>query len=254
MTDESQSLDSMLNDEPQEAVEVQEAEAVSEPPEQTETAAEKRSRDEQGRFAAKTGVDEAVPPTDKLPQEDYKAIREEREKRQKLELELEALRNQINQRPQEPPPSLWDDDQAWQQHFGGQVVSAAVQQATFKSKLDMSEMMARQANPDFNEAWEPMNEFLNQNPQLAQQAIESAHPWDMAYKAFKNNKTMSELGAVDVADLEAKLREQIMAEMQQSSAPAMQQSVPPSITGQRNVGARTGPTWSGPKSLSDMLG
>jgi hypothetical protein len=254
MTEESQSLDSMLNDEPEDTVEAQEAETVSETPEPTETPAEARERDENGRFAAKTGVEEeTVPPTDKLPQEDYKAIREEREKRQKLEQELEALRQQINQASQEPPPpppSVWEDENAW----GGQLVNTAVQQATTNARLDMSEMMVRQANEDFEEVKAQFLDMAKDNPSLAQQALADPHPWKKAYDMAKNHTAMSELGAVNVADLEAKLRAQIMAEMQQGETPAYQASVPPSITGQRNVGARSGPAWSGPKSLSDMLG
>jgi hypothetical protein len=251
MTEEGQTLDSMLNDEPEEAVY---EEAVSETPDQTEAAAEARARDEQGRFAAKTGVnDETVPPTDKLPQEDYKAIREERDKRQKLEQELEALRQQINQapqEPQEPPASVWEDEVAW----GGQLVNTAVQQAGNTSRLMMSEMMATQAHPDFAELKNDIYKFVDDNPAVNQKLMQSPHPWDMAYQEFQKHQRMQELGAVDVADLEAKLREQIMAEMQQGQSPSFQSAVPPSITGQRNVGTRSGPVWSGPKSLSDMLG
>lgn len=247
---EGQSLASMLNDEPEDTVEVEQTETASETPEQTETAAEARARDEQGRFAAKTGVDDTVPPTDKLPQEDYKAIREERDKRQTLERELAALKEQFQQQNQEPPapaPSVWEDEHAW----GGQLVNTAVHQATVNARLDMSEMMVRQANPDFEEVKAQFLDMAKDNPSLAQQALADPHPWDKAYKMAKNHTAMAELGAVNVADLESKLREKIMAEQQQGQAPSP--SLPPSLTGERNVGARSGPTWSGPQSLSDLL-
>ena len=107
-------------------------------------------RDEHGRFAAReTGVEpeqaepelDAVPPTAGLPREDYKAIREEREKRQRAEAELQALREHLAsiQNPPEPPPSIWDDDQGALQHVKQEAVSMAVQQATLNAKLDMSE-------------------------------------------------------------------------------------------------------------------
>lgn len=247
---EGQSLDSMLNDEPEDTVEVEQTEAVSETPEQTEEAPSGPARDETGRFAAKTGVDDPVPPTDKLPQEDYKAIREEREKRQTLERELEALKQQFQQQTQEPAapaPSVWEDENAW----GGHLVNTAVQQATTNARLDMSEMMVRQANPDFEEVKAQFLDMAKENPSLAQQALADAHPWNKAYQMAKNHSAMQELGAVNVADLEAKLREKIMAETQQGQPPA--QGLPPSLTGERNVGARSGPAWSGPASLSDLL-
>ena len=129
------SLDDILdgNDEP---------EVMAEPqPEQTE----ERPRDESGRFAPK-GVEpqqeepvaEAVPPTaDRLPKDVYEPLKAVRDENNALKEQLETLAKQIqaNQQPPAPPPSIWEDDQAWQQHFGGQVVSQAVQQATYQSKL-----------------------------------------------------------------------------------------------------------------------
>lgn len=249
MTEET-SLETLLNGEPSTT---SEPEAVQEPV-QTDGPV----RDENGRFAAKTGVEpevetqpEPVPPTDKLPKEDYKAIREEREKRQTLERELEALRQQIQavQNPPEPPPSVFEDEQGWQQHFGSQVVQTAVQQATLNAKLDMSEMMVRQANPDFEEVKAEFLALAQQNPTLRDQALADPHPWNKAYQIAKNHRAMQELGATDLDTLKAKLREELMAEMQ--VAPA--RTVPPSLASERNVGQRTGPQWQGPKSLSDLL-
>jgi hypothetical protein len=110
--------------------------------------------------------------------------------------------------------------------------------------------MARQAFNDFGDAWEPMNRWLESNPTVAQQASADAHPWGYAYRAFKNQQTMQELGATDMETLKAKLREELMAEAQ-AQKPAV---IPPSLSTQRSVGARSGPAWSGPTPLSDILG
>ena len=255
MDTEGTSLDDLLNGEP---------EAVDTAPVQAEPSNEPEgpARDEHGRFAAKTGVEPetgTVPPTDRLPQEDYKALREEREKRQTLEREMEALRQQFQafQQPKEPPappPSMWEDEQGWQQHFGNEVVSTAVQQATFNAKLDMSEMMVRQANADFEEVKAEFIALAQQNPQLAQQALADPHPWNKAYQIAKNHKTMSELGATDLETLKAKMREELMAEMQaQQPAATGRPAMPPTLTNERSVGGRTGPAWSGPASLDDLL-
>lgn len=227
---------------------------------------EEQPRDESGKFAPKgvepqqeAPVAEAVPPTaDRLPQDEYKALREEREKRQRLETELQALMQklqQANQQPPAPAPSIWEDDQAWQQHFGGQVVSQAVQQATYQSKLATSEIMARQAFNDFGEVWEPLNEWLQNNPTVAQQASSDAHPWGYAYRAYKNQQTMQELGATDMETLKARLRDEVKAEVMaemQAQKPAVP-NIPPSLSNQRSVGARSGPAWSGPTPLADLL-
>lgn len=218
-------------------------------------------RDEAGRFAAKTPgeaeaqvSEQSEPPSDKLPPETFKGLREEREKRQALQAELEALRQQFQavQNPPAPPPSIWEDDQGALDHVKNEAVTTAVQQATYNAKLDMSEMMVRQANEDFEEVKAEFLALAQQNPTLAQQALADPHPWNKAYQIAKNHRAMQELGSTNVTELEAKLREKIMAEMQ-ASAPVMP-NIPQSLTMARNVGQRSGPGWSGPRSLDDLLG
>lgn len=229
-----------------------------EPAHVEETAAQ--PRDEHGRFAP-TGVEEpeqetpaeaqSEPPSDKLPTETFKGLKEEREKRQELQRQLDELRNQINSQPKEPPappPSMWEDEQAWQQHFGSQIA----QQASFNAKLDMSEMLARQSNPDFDEVKAEFLRMAESNPALAQQALGDPHPWDKAYKIAKNARAMTELGATDLDSLKAKIREELEAEMraQTPAAPGL----PPTLSTERNVGSRGGPAWGGPRPLSELLG
>ncbi len=231
-------LDELLNKEP---------EAPVEAPAAVEPAA---VRDEQGRFV-KTGDEpqataEPVPPTAMVP---LAAKTDEVRKRQRLEDEVQTLKQQLQalQAPAEPPPSLWEDEQGWQKHFGSQVVSTAVQQATFNAKLDMSEMMVRQANPDFEEVKAEFLALAEKNPALAEQALSDPHPWNKAYTIAKNARTMQELGTTDLASIEAKLREKIMAELRASPTP------PPSLTTERSVGQRTPPAWAGHASLEDLL-
>lgn len=239
------------------------ADAATGEPEAVEEQAvdDEQPRDEHGRFASlETGVEpeqgqpepEAVPPTAGLPQEEYKAIREEREKRKRLEAELEALRQQMASQPPEPPPSIWEDDQGALQHVKQEAVSLAVQQATLNAKLDMSEMMVRQQNPDFDEVKAEFLALAEQNPGLVQQALADPHPWDKAYKIAKTHRTMQELGATDVATLRAKLREEVLAELQQGRSPVAP-GLPPTITGERSVASRSGPAWAGPTPLTDLL-
>jgi hypothetical protein len=258
MEHEGQSLDSLLNDEPvSEPVEAPVVEVAPETPETPEPASDGPARGADGKFIPKqtTGVEETVPPTDKLPQEDYKAIREEREKRQALQAELDALKQQFEaaKEPPAPPPSMWEDEQGWQQHFGGEVVSTAVQQATFQARLDMSEMLVRQANPDFDEIKERFVQMMQANPALQQQALSDPHPWSRAYDIAKNAKAIEEIGATNLDELREKIRAELMAETQ-AQMPVPQQTLPPTLTTERNVGSRTGPAWAGPKPLAELLG
>lgn len=262
-TEEATPLDQILSGEPNEA-----PATMPEPEEPQEAASQ--PRDESGRFAKK-GEEESASPAPANEQDDppfdHAAVKGERTRRQAAEqerdsfrAELDALKQQFQQlqqpkEPPAPPPSMWEDEQGWQQHFGGQLVSQAVQQSTMQSRLTMSEMMVAQQHEDFGSLRDQIFEFVGANPAINQQVAESQHPWNTAYLAFKNQQTMQELGAVNVADLEAKLREKIMAELQQgqSAVPQAQATLPPTLTGERNVGSRSGPAWSGPTPLSQML-
>lgn len=250
---ETRSLDELLGDEP--AAEVidtpQETAPVEEVP--TETEAEARARDEKGRFAPKGETEDAPPASD--PAKGLEAgISAERKKRQEAEAEaariraeLEALKNPPQ--PAAPPPDIWENTEGWQQHFGSQVISAAAQ----NSNLNMSEMLARDKFEDFDEVKAEFLALAEQNPALRQQALSDPHPWRKAYQIAKNARTMNELGATDLDQLRAKMREEVMAEMAASAVPQGTALIPPTLSNERNVGNRSGPAWSGPRSLDDIL-
>jgi hypothetical protein len=215
-------------------------------------------RDETGRFATK-GVEtpepeqasEPVPPAG-LPKEEYKAVREEREKRQALEREIAELKTQFQSiQPKAEPapvPTIWEDDKAALAHVRDDAVSVAVQQASLNARLDMSEMMTRQAHADFDEMKGKALEMLSANPSLAREVMADAHPWQRAYTLAKNAAKMEALGAVDVSDLEAKIREQVKAEM------ATQQPVIPTSLADAQSARASGVAPSGGLSLADILG
>lgn len=259
------SLDDILdgNDEPE--VEAEAVEAQPEQPEATEP--EPQPRDESGKFAAKGETEpqpeepQEEPPSSKPDAGVLAAKRAETERRQAAEKErddfarqLEALRSEIQQQqkpqePEAPPPSVWEDENAW----GGQLVSQAVQQSAYQAKLQMSEMLMSEQAEDFADIKQQLVEFVGSNPAINQQVAESQHPWRTAYQAFKSQRTMQELGATDVDTLRAKLREEILAELQ-ANAPVEQPKVPPSLSTKRNVGSRSGPNWTGPTPLGDLIG
>lgn len=239
---ENTPLDDLLNDTPPEPVIEQEVE--------TPEAKAERERDEQGRFVAK-GVEESAPPApDKLPQDVYEPLKAVRDENKQLKERLAALEQQAN--PPPPPPDMFEAPDDWQQHFGGQVVSQAVQQATLNSQLTMSEMLMRQNAPDFEDMKATFIELARQNPVLERQALEDPHPWNKAYLIAKNHRAMQELGATDVQSLESKIREKVLAELQ--AQPVTRASIPPSLSTEQNVGGRSGPAWAGPKPLSELLG
>lgn len=242
------SLDDILDGEPE--VQEQAAPEPEQPEPQVEGSEEKGVEPEQQEQPVEP---EAEPPSaDKLPEDVYKPLRAVRDENKALKDRLEALEKEAQQRqqpkePEAPPPSVWEDENAW----GGQLVSQAVQQAAYQSRLQMSEMLMAEQVDDFSTVKQQLVEFVGQNPVLNQQVAESQHPWRTAYQAFKNQQTMAELGATDIASLEAKMREKLLAELQEQ-VPA--KPVPPSLSTKRNVGNRSGPSWSGPTPLGELIG
>lgn len=235
-------LDELLNGEQTEAQPEQETAIEVEQP-VIETA--ETPRDEHGRFA-KTGEDSGSPPQheEKL---DHAAIIGERRRRQEAEARAATLEAQL-QAYQSPPPSVFEDEAGFASNLQSQAVQQAVSEATYQSHLNMSEMMVRQANPDFEAVKAEFLALAAENPTLAQQALADPHPWNKAYQIAKNHKTMQDLGTLNIDDLKAKLRAEILAEVQ---TPAPRQGIP-SLTTERSVGARTGPAFSMP-TLDDFL-
>jgi len=226
-------MQDILSDEP--IADIVTEEVVAEP------VAEAQPRQSDGKFAPKGETESASPAPVEEPPFEHAAVKGERERRQKAEQRARELEEHLQalQNPPQPLPSVFEDESAWQQQFGSQVVSTAVQQATFNSKLDMSEMMVRQANADFDEMKEAFLALAEENPVLRQQVLSDPHPWNKAYQIAKNHKAMQELGATDVESLKARIREEMQAEMAQqpaAQAPQIPQSLADSQSSRSSVG------------------
>jgi hypothetical protein len=213
-------------------------EAVEAPQESEQPVAEtpEVEQDEQGRSTPKG--EEGAPPAqeDKAEAGLKAALTAERQKRQDIESryaqDIETLRREMEslkapKEPEAPPPTLWEDEQGWQQHFGTQVTQTAVEQAAQQSRLQTSELLMMQNAEDFAQIKQDLVNFVGQNPSVNAEVANSPHPWQAAYKAYKNHQTMQELGTTDLSEIEAKLREKIMAELQEQkpAKPTIPQSL-----------------------------
>lgn len=235
-------LDNILSDE--DIAEEPAAAEVAEP--------EAQPRQPDGKFAPKGETESVSPAPVEEPQFDHQAVIGERRRRQEAEAKLAEMEQRLQslQTPPQPAPDMFEEPEGWQQHFRGDVVTTAVQQATLNAKLDMSEMMVRQAQPDFEDMKATFLELAKDNPVLVQQALNDPHPWNKAYQIAQNHKAMQELGATNVSDLEAKLREKIQAELAQQ-APAQAPSLPNSLADSQS--SRTSAGAFKPPSLDDIL-
>lgn len=241
-------------EQPVEAVEPQQ-----EPqPEEQQEQPQGQPRGPDGKFAPK-GTDEGAMPAPGEKQVPIQSYQAEKQKRQEWEerykADVEALKRELEslkqpQAPAAPPPSIWEDDAAAFDYHKQDAVSTAVQQATFNAKLDMSEMMARQAYSDFDDMKTEFVRMMQENPALQQQALSDPHPWQKAYQIAKNARTMTELGATNIEELKAKLLEQIKAEQAQ---PAAATPIPNSLADAQSARGSNTPAPK-PLSLEDIFG
>jgi hypothetical protein len=238
-----------------------------------EPEADDRPRDEQGRFLPKdTGEDvtetvtpaatpAAEPEQERVP---IAALMGERQKRQHLEDRLReydeyfARLNSQPEQPQEAPDPFTDPD-AHQAYVIEQAVSKALERITPQlqrtqtlSRAEVSEMLARQKYEDYDAKIEIFKEAIQENPFLAQQVQQAADPATFAYNAASKYQEAKSYGTASPsrAQLEAEIREKVIAELGLSNRP----NVPTSLAGVRSVGSRTGPSWTGPTALDDILG
>ena len=160
----------------------------------------------------------------------------ERRKRQEVEQryqqDIETLRRELESlkapaQPPAAPPTVWEDEQGAFQHYGQQFTQTAVQQAAQLARLQTSELLMMQAEPEFETLKQDVFQFVGSNPAINAEVQNSPHPWQTAFKAFKNHQTMQQLGTTDLSEIEAKLREKIMAELQTQTP--QQPNIPQSL-------------------------
>lgn len=253
-------LDSVLNESEQPVTQEVPDPVAETPQEEPQAETKAPQRDEKGRFAPKGETEDAPPASDDKASKGLEAgIAAERKKRQEwetkyAELERKIAEMQQAQQPKEPPappPSVWEDDAAAFDYHKQDAVSAAVQQSAYLARLQTSELLMMQAEPEFVSVKQDVYEFVGSNPAINAEVQNSPHPWQTAFKAYKNHQTMQQLGTTDLGEIEAKLREKIMAEMQAQQPP--QPALPRSLADAQSARGERTPAPQ-PLRLEDILG
>lgn len=265
------SIDELLNDgQPEPEAEV----STAPEPTAEEPVAEELSgppRDEHGRFAPKqTGVEEEpaaepqvpVPPTEQsqgLPREEYSALRAIREENKELKRQMEAFMRQQMQPPaqpqfQQPTADFWEDPHGYMsQQFNqfGQTLLQQWEQRQTAARVDQSEKAARARHQDYDDAFRAFEEAVQANPRLAVELAQSDDPGEFAYQRGKTALTLQSVGSLEAyeAQLRAKWEAEAKAAFQQPAKPVL----PSTTAADGSVGARSGPAWSGPKPIDELL-
>jgi hypothetical protein len=265
-----QSIGDILNNEPATEAPVEAppeaetpTEAVTEPTETVE-----RPRGPDGKFVAKesTGVQpqetpaEPVPPTDRLPQAEYAALKDERSKRQALENELAQLRQQMQRQPPQPqpqaevPPDQWEDPDGYRDWLIETVRNEARAEATeafHVQRIVASVAQFSADKPDYQDVIGFYRQMASVNPGLDEQMKVSENPAKFAYDTAKLQLAIQQHGSLQ-GYIDAQIAAKQTEALSQVQA-QLPQSAPPTISSDRSVGARSGPAWSGPAPLSELL-
>lgn len=210
--------------------------------------------------AGAAAQNDAPPASEQAPMVPLKALEEERKGRQdwkekaiRFEEELKHLRSsqgqqQPSQQQQQPAPA-----------------TLTYESALLNERMNMSEMMVRQqhGDADVDAALEVFQKAVQENPALGAQLAQQRHPWQFMFDQAKRIQAMSEIGS-DPAAYRQKVRDEILAELQQQgAAPAAQPSaaapapaapvIPKSLATARSAAPRTATAWTGPTALTDIL-
>src|SRR4249919_2479969 len=244
-----------------------------------EPVTDERPRGPDGKFIKKeeTGVENAADPIEaaepvtpteqpnRLPPAEYAALRDERGKRQeeaRLRQQAEHERDQLRQYVQslqaqqqpQTPPDMFEDPDGFKAHLRQEILrelEPALNQHRTLTRAEMSEIAARQKFEDYDATVEVFKEAMATNPFLLTQLQQAPDPAVYAYNAgkqFQAAKAYGNEAPPSREQIEAEIREQIKAEL---SLP--QSKAPSTFAGDRSVGSRSGPAWTGPASMRDLL-
>jgi hypothetical protein len=97
-----------------------------------------------------------------------------------------------------------------------------------------------------------------ENPLLIDQLKRAPDPANFAYQAAGKYLEAKQAGSPEASSrgaIEAEIRQQIMSELGLSSgaSPSASARAPSSLASERSIGSRSGPAWSGPTALGDIL-
>ena len=195
----------------------------------------------------------------------------ERKKRQEIEeasqRRIAELEQQLAQRAaqEEEKPYLGEEYEARFTETDARFKQALVQQ-----KLELSEAIAREQHPDFEEKLDTFKEMLKADPNLYNRMVSQGNPAGWMYKQASEHQQMQKLREIGdpakyEADLAARLREQIKAELlaeQEAEKKAVTEAairakLPKSgFAEERSSGTAraTTKTYTGPTPLKSILG
>lgn len=161
-----------------------------------------------------------------------------------------------------PAPEIWDDPNAFVRSQAMEMVNPLREQMLVMARQVAEIQHKPETVNEAAQAFDRARQTGQIDPVMAERIMNAPNPFAAAVQWHQHTSTMAEIGS-DPAAYKAKLAEeiraQVMAELQQGNPPQAADTRPAPVmpgnfaTG-RNVGARSGPAYSGPPRLEDILG
>ena len=196
------------------------------------------------------GVEQVEPPsaTKEVP---LAAMLDERDKRKALQAELEALK--AAQAEKSEKPDFWENPEAAIDAKVNVKVSELQQQFT-NGYLSLSMAMSSKFHDDFDVAKEAFARAAEENPTLAQMAVQSEMPGEYIYNTGKQFMELDAVGG-DVNSLREKIRAEERAKLMEElkSKESKLSAVPTPITDETSAMAPREKVEGGPESLESIL-
>lgn len=198
---------------------------------------------------------EATPQAQAQPEPQHpfwyrKEIEKERKRAAQLERQLEIERSQRPQTQRQAPPDPLENPDAFYGHIEQRLETQRV-----IDRLERSE--DRFIDKHGEQSFEEVRDWLATRPDIEQWAIAQRDPWRAAHQQYTREKMVAEIGD-DPKGYEARLREKILAELQESGGaappgqPQMRPHLPGSAAAVRNARDPQG-RFTGPAPLNSVL-
>ncbi len=196
--------------------------------------------------------EEAEPPSAKdVP---LAALLDERDKRKNLQAELDAARRQIEE--SKDNPDFWENPQATVESMISSKVDELQNQYT-SGYLNLSMQYSKAFHDDFDDAKDAFIKAAEENPALADAAVQSDMPGEYIYKTGKEFLALQTYGDVESA-IEAERRKAVeeyiaqQAEKDKGKAEKVA-AVPTPLTEESSAGSPRQKVEGGPTPLGSIL-
>lgn len=190
-------------------------------------------------------------PVEETPKEEptvpLAALHSVRDDNKELKRQLDHLTASLQPKPEpEVVPDVFDNPEAYTAHVDKRLENfqTQFQHERLVDKLNLSESYAVKQHGDQSveeaKAW-----FTSQDQSFQDEVRAQVDPYDYLIQKHKQSSLTEKLNA------DPEKMKQVMALL--NGEQIEQKSAPQTTVGSRSMGARTGPEWTGPTSLNDLL-